>query len=98
MPDNLAWRRSFSIEEKEKILRADGNNGCRKKVLRILKVIKNREPGLAPLTSYHLKTALLWEMDEMRNNWSEDDLVQKLIGILGQLEKRLTAGNLPHYF
>lgn len=98
MPDNLAWRRSFSIEEKEKILRADGNNGCRKKVFRILKVIKNREPGLAPLTSYHLKTALFLEMDAVRNNWLEGELGQRLMGVLGQLEKHLTAGNLPHNF
>src|SRR6218665_1981075 len=98
MPDSLAWRRSYSIEAKEKILGADGNNGCRKKVFRILKVIRNREPVLAPLTSYHLKTALFLEMDNPGLIWSEDELGKRLMGVLYQLEIRLTEGNLPHYF
>ena len=62
-----AWRLSFSLEEKELFDGMDRDNGCRKKVLRILKVLRNREAGLKKLTSYHLKTALFYEMKEVSN-------------------------------
>ena len=55
----LTWRISFSLSEKVLISDMDKDNGCRKQVLRILKVIRNREPGLALLTSYHLKTIIM---------------------------------------
>ena len=41
------WRQSFSLEEKKRLVTADDGNGCRKQVFRVLKVIRNREPGLA---------------------------------------------------
>lgn len=96
-PNQLAWRRSFSIEEKAKLVAADSSNTCRKKVLRTLKVIRRREPCLDQLTSYHLKTALFHEMDK-EEDWKEDMFGQRLMGVLLQLEKRLSEKNLPHYF
>jgi hypothetical protein len=91
------WRRSFSIEEKQKLESADRINGCRKQVFRILKVIRNREPGLSLLTSYHLKTALFREMD--RNlSWTRSDVGKRLMGVLTELEQRLRAGSMPHYY
>ena len=44
MPDDLTWRRSFTIEDRDKITGAD--SGCRK-VLRILKVINYYFLGMA---------------------------------------------------
>lgn len=96
-PNQFAWRRSFSIEEKAKLATVDSNNTCRKKVLRTLKVIRNKEPCLDQLTSYHLKTALFHEMDK-EQDWKEDMFGQRLMGVLHQLEKRLSEKNLPHYF
>lgn len=96
-PNQFAWRRSFSIEEKAKLVAADSDNTCRKKVLRTLKVIRSREPCLVQLTSYHLKTALFHEMDKEKD-WKEDMFGQRLMGVLLQLEKRLNEKNLPHYF
>jgi len=34
----IAWRRSFSLKEKERLLTLDEDNGCRKQLLRVLKV------------------------------------------------------------
>lgn len=92
-----SWRESFSVEEKQKLEKADRNNGCRKQVLRMLKVIRNREPGLSQLTSYHLKTALFREMDKDLS-WTHRDVGKRLMGVIIQLEKDLKAGKMPHYY
>jgi len=96
----IAWRRSFSVKEKERLATLDGDNGCRKQVLRVLKVIRNREPALALLTSYHLKTVLFRKIDELPNSaqWKSECLGQRLMDVIGQLEKELDKGDMPHYF
>jgi len=91
------WRQSFSVEERKKLTAADKENGCRKQVLRILKVIRNREATLNKLTTYHLKTALFREMDRDLT-WTHADVGRRLMGVLGQLEKALTDETMPHYF
>ncbi|KAI0217408.1 Cyclic GMP-AMP synthase, partial [Lamellibrachia satsuma] len=90
------WRLSFSLEEKELFDGMDRDNGCRKKVLRILKVVRNREAGLKNLTSYHLKTALFYEMKEV-NNWRQSELGPRLIGVLRRLYRAMEQGCQPHY-
>ena len=94
---NDAWRMSYSLEEKDLFNGMDRDNGCRKKVLRILKVWRNREAGMFPLTSYHLKTALFYEMKEV-SNWSQSELGRRLIGVLRRLHKAMKQGRQPHYF
>lgn len=91
VPIRMTWRRSFSVQEKQKL------SGGAKYVLRALKVVRNRESGLAPLTSYHLKTALFYEMDS-EHDWNDRALVLRFLGVLGQLERSLANENLPHYF
>lgn len=92
-----AWRRSFSFQEKQKFDAIDGDGGCRKQVLRVLKVLRNREAGLAKLTSYHLKTALFKEVDA-QENWSYKTLAVRVIDVLGRIEVDLTNGRMQHYF
>ncbi|KAI0215608.1 hypothetical protein LSAT2_032333 [Lamellibrachia satsuma] len=92
-----AWRLSFSLEEKELFDGMDRDNGCRKKVLRILKVLRNKEAGLKKLTSYHLKTALFYEKKEV-SNWSQSELGPRLIGVLRRLYRDMEQGCQPHYF
>jgi len=96
----IAWRRSFSVKEKERLTTLDGGNGCRKQVLRVLKVIRNREPGLAQLTSYHLKTALFRKIDELPDSaqWRIECLGQRLMDVIGQLRKDLENGFMQHYY
>ncbi|KAK2190681.1 hypothetical protein NP493_70g05020 [Ridgeia piscesae] len=92
-----AWRRSYSLEEKSLFSGMDRDNGCRKKVLRILKVWRNREAGMYLLTSYHLKTALFYEMEEGRN-WNQSELGPRLIGVFRRLYRAMIQGRQPHYF
>ena len=95
--ESRPWRLSYSLEEKALFDGMDRDNGCRKKILRILKVWRNREPGMYLLTSYHLKTALFHEMTEVRN-WSQSELGPRLIGVLRRLYRALQDGYQPHYF
>ena len=96
----IAWRRSFSVKEKDRLTTMDEDNGCRKQVLRVLKVIRNREAGLALLTSYHLKTVLFRKTDELSDptQWKVDCLGQRLMDVIGQMEMELGKGVMPHYF
>ena len=91
------WRISYSLEEKALFNGMDDDDGCRKKVLRILKAWRNDEVAMHPLTSYHLKTALFHEMKESRN-WSQSELGPRVIGVLGRLQRAMEEGNQPHYF
>ena len=95
-----AWRRSFSMQEKDRLATLDHDQGCRKQVLRVLKVIRNREPGLRPLTSYHLKTVLFRKTDELRDSalWRSECLGQRLMDVIAQIEKELGNGVMSNYF
>lgn len=90
-PNRMTWRQSFSDQEIQNL--PEGAES----VLHVLKVIHNREPELAPLTPYHLKTALFHEIDS-ECDWSDHALVQRFVGVLRRLEKCLDKGNLPLIF
>jgi len=100
LPTQNEWRRSFSLEEKRRLVNFDQDQGCRKQVLRVLKVLKNREPGLKLLTSYHFKTVLFRKADELRDpeQWSYKFLGQRLMDIITQIEEELSERVMPHYF
>jgi len=95
-----AWRKSFSLEEKNRLVTADDGNLCRKQIFRILKVIRNREAALTPLTSYHLKTVLFRKMDELSGSahWKIECIGQRLMDVIGQMEKELGNKYMPHYY
>ena len=78
----------------------DRDHGCRHELLRIVKTIVNREPtSLGRLESYHLKTAFMHYIKEQHRNWtSGNSLGEHFLGFLGELQKALENGNLPHYW
>ena len=95
----LEWTASFAKEEVLALARADRGNGCRKEAMRVLKYIRNEEPNLNQLSSYHLKSLLL---NDMNNNpektWEKNQLGERVIGLLGSLRESLATGDLPHPF
>nr|XP_006813319.1 PREDICTED: protein mab-21-like 1-like [Saccoglossus kowalevskii] len=93
----LLWRQSFSKSERAILKKIDGDGGCRKDCCRILKSIRNEDPTLRALTSYHLKTALLHECDIVKD-WDKNKLDQRFLGMLGSLAKYSREKSLPHYF
>ncbi|KAJ7314086.1 hypothetical protein JRQ81_006021 [Phrynocephalus forsythii] len=95
------WRLSFSQAEALILDNIDADGGQRKAALRLLKFVnKTRwtpEYGNI-LTSYHLKTVLLWCYDIYPQKAQWETLSSSLKALLGLLRHTLTKGNLPHYF
>lgn len=98
---NFLWRYSFSVAEKKLFL--EGGQGeagsCSKQVLKILKAMKE-ELELQPLNSYHLKTMLFYEREEIphHSQWRSCLLEKRFLGLLERLEYCLSQRCCPHYF
>ena len=91
----MAWRMSYSLEEKAILRKMDRGNGCRKQCLRILKAIRDREPTLGYLHSFILKTIIL--KNGTTTSWDQKDLARRVLDMLDKLADALEAGNLTHY-
>jgi len=96
----IEWRQSFSLEEKKRFLTLDKDNGCRKQVLRILKVMRLHKPDLARLSSFHYKTVLLRVTEKLtdKKQWKDEHIGKRLMDVIGQLEAELSEGVMPNYF
>ena len=92
-----AWRKSSSLEEKALFHGMDRDGGCRKMVLRILKIMLKRQTELEGLTSYNLKTALLHEVRNV-SSWKQSKLVPRLIAVLHRLCRSLEDKTQSDYF
>ena len=91
----LTWRRSFSIEEKEKL--KDWDSGCRKMVIRMVKVLREIDPTLKPLTSYLVKTVVMNMDRDVQAEWTVDNLGDRFVDVLNELKECLFHGYLPHH-
>ena len=100
VPDGsmIAWRRTFSVEEKKHFDGMDASNGCRKQCLRILKVIRNNEATFQRISSYHLKNTLFHEAKEHKNGWSQENIGTKFMDLLRRLSQSFLTGKLPNFF
>jgi len=92
------WRKSYDHDEKMKLDESERSNGCNKQVLRILKIMRNKDIELSLLSSFHFKAALFREMDDESLSWTCRDVGRRVMGVLGQLEAALKSKYLPHYF
>lgn len=93
-----AWLLSFNDAE-NKLLQ--GSN--RKKCLSILKTLRDRNLdglGQSCITTYHLKTLLLYECEKHPHEYEWDDynMGDRINGILLQLISCLQSRRCPHYF
>ncbi|XP_034937733.1 protein mab-21-like [Chelonus insularis] len=92
-----AWILSF-LEAESRLLQG----GCRKKCLGILKTLRDRHLDLPgnPITSYHMKTLLLYECEKhpLETEWDDVCLANRMIGIFLQLISCLQCRRCPHYF
>ncbi|XP_062993547.1 uncharacterized protein LOC134406184 [Elgaria multicarinata webbii] len=95
------WRLSFSRAEAAILEGVDADQGHRRAALRLLKFVNVTrwmpEYGKI-LTSYHLKTILLWccEIYPQKAQWGT--LLSSLQALLGILKHTLARQKLPHYF
>ncbi|XP_061445868.1 uncharacterized protein LOC133366607 [Rhineura floridana] len=95
------WRFSFSHAETVMLENVDADGGQRKAALRLLKFVNTTKwmPEYGKiLTSYHLKTILLWccEIYPEKAHW--ETLLSSLQVLLRLLNHTLIKRNLPHYF
>jgi len=103
-PSSMCWRQCFSLQEKEKLNGIDSDGGIRRKVIRVVKVIRNASPELRALSSFHFKMAAFYVFDDMpatiprNNSWAFDRLGERVIDVLKKLEGFLDRGFMPLYF
>ncbi|CAG9859909.1 unnamed protein product [Phyllotreta striolata] len=92
-----AWVLSF-LEAENRLL----HGGCRRRCLSILKTLRDRHLDLPgnPVTSYHLKTLLLYECEKhpRETEWDESCIADRINGIFLQLISCLQCKRCPHYF
>ena len=97
--EELEWRLSFSTAE-IKLMSAKGM-GNRNYCYRMFKTaIKGTVMSTCKLlTSYHLKTLLLWASERHPPDyWSDDNIAVCFLGLLDDLLHALVNHSLPHYF
>ncbi|KAK3927684.1 Protein mab-21 [Frankliniella fusca] len=92
-----AWVLSFTDAEMRLL-----QGGCRRRCLSLLKTLRDRHLDLPgnPVTSYHMKTLLLYECEKHPREleWDEACLGDRINGILLQLISCLQCRRCPHYF
>lgn len=97
--DDTLWRHSLSVEEKNRLQNIDGpDNGCRKKVVRILKVVRDKEPGLDKMVSFYIKNLIIEMTDSKvpRLDWSEKNFALRLRDVMIEMACRMDRGVLNH--
>lgn len=97
--EELDWRISFSRAE-VKLMRAKGL-GNRNYCYRIFKMAikENIMSTCTLLTSYHLKTLLLWASERHpADTWSDENIAVCFLGLVDDLLHSLVNGSCPHYF
>jgi len=97
----LLWRISHSLEEKKHVQNLDGENECRKQVIRITKALfKLKMDGLfKEFTSYFIKTvAFKLKGNSPGISWYDGNLGECVIYFLKEIKKCLAARRLMHQF
>ena len=99
------WRQSFSLKEKELLKNIDKPQssqygGCRHELVRITKTVRRKDPTLARLTSYHIKTAFLHYQDNIKaeEEWRSNMLAKRFIDFLQFIMEMVKNESLPNYF
>ncbi len=95
--NNSEWRLSFSKVEAEL---ARSLSVVQRKCYMIVKcLLKNGKEKPIPVSTYHMKTAFFWLLEETQpHRWREDNVAECVFAILDKLARYLGLKNLPHYF
>ena len=97
--EELEWRISFSKAE-VKLMRAKGL-GQRNYCYRMFKmaVKENISSACKLVSTYHLKTLLLWASERHPpDRWSDENIAPCFLGLLDDLLHSLVNCSCPHYF
>ncbi|XP_071965971.1 cyclic GMP-AMP synthase-like receptor 3 [Antedon mediterranea] len=94
------WRRSYTQKEQIIISDMDWQNECRRACLKILKTIRVKRGAsqLGMLSSYHLKTCMLYLNDDTSvTQWHQDYLHDRFKDLLRTLIKYMEKYDLPNF-
>lgn len=96
--DRVVWRFSFFVAEKNKMRTI--LEGCRIKLLRILTEIRDSDPRLHKLSSYHLQTMVFHETDRLhrRREWKDAKIASRFLDLLRAISTHLENGVCMNYF
>lgn len=99
------WKISFASCEGELLKDIDNNKTCRKGCLRLMKKLfmmwqSQSQSGLKGLSSYLLKTTLLWLCEILPNDdlWYKNELSNRCLNFLQEFSSRLKKGSIGEYF
>ena len=101
VPSDIHWRISWIVREME-ILSCISltDKGSRLRALRVVCKLCQTDWRLADLTSYHVQTALLYDMDhhvDSSPRWQRFTLEMCVKSLLGRLLAHVRRGSLPHF-
>ena len=93
---SLEWRMSFSLAEQTLILLMSKEQ---KRAYSILKCLVKSVPSLSVVSSYHIKTTLLWTSEKhAADSWTQSATGVNVIRIIDQLIAFYSEHKLPNYF
>ena len=75
----------------------DKDQGCRHDLFKITNTVLRREPTFSPLSSFHVKTALLW-YNQTTTEWKKEQLAERFTGFVGFLRDALQRKDLKHFW
>ncbi|XP_018424812.1 PREDICTED: mitochondrial dynamics protein MID49 [Nanorana parkeri] len=97
-PAENLWHRSFYLQETTRLRNLDSADlGVRQQCLQILKSVCKKRPGLARLSSTHLRHVLL-HVSKEPSDWAEAALSDRFLQVIESLIGYLDGGFLPCYF
>ena len=91
-----AWRKSYSLREKDKLKNLEDVGG--KKVLRFLKGLTHSDPALKGITSYDWKNILFHLTDNEGLSWADEHFVERVFYMIRLMAYFIEKRKLPMYF
>uniref|UniRef100_A0A8C5PQT4 Mitochondrial elongation factor 2 n=1 Tax=Leptobrachium leishanense TaxID=445787 RepID=A0A8C5PQT4_9ANUR len=97
-PGENLWQQSFYKEEIRRLQELDDEDGgVRRLCFRILQEICRDNPDLSLLSAAHLRNAIL-HLSDSTSDWTEPQLADRFLQVIGELIGYLEEGVLPGYF
>lgn len=94
---DTAWAKAYTFAQKSLLKDMDKDHGCRHDLFKVLNSILQREPTFSRLSSFHLKTALLW-YNHTTSDWGKDRLAERFTEFVEFLRDALQCRVLKHFW
>lgn len=92
-----AWVKSYTLMQKSLLKEMDKDQGCRHDLFKITNMVLRREPTFSPLSSFHVKTALLW-YNQTTTDWKKEQLAERFTEFVKFLRDALQHKALKQFW